>query len=137
MTRRLIKACLLLFLITIAAPLLTTQSDHQLLARQTTELGFEGEFTGQLDLNGEESDRVEAELRVTSLSDNSYRATLYIGGGDDNAIQLEGVYEDYTLRLTGDSPYKLQFIHGRYTALDDENNYKGHFNRQVAVSPDN
>jgi len=145
MTRRLIKYCMFLLLITIAAPFSMAEDSH-LLARQTTEMGFEGMFSGHLYMDGDESDRVEADLLITQTSGDTYSATIYIGGlpeqgaaaaDDEDTIELEGEYKDYTLRLTGEFPYELQFIHGRFTALDDENNYQGHFNRQVEVASDN
>ncbi len=100
----------------------------------------EGEFEGFLLVN-EEEEIIDVGLSVTVHENNTYHATLYYGGLPENTdsesynnkIELQGMYRDFTLRFTGNS-YRIQFIHGRYTALDENNNYRGHLERVVSVN---
>lgn len=110
-------------------------------SQQHSRPDFEGEYRGQLLVKGEA--KMKAGLKVTAVGDNEYRATLYYGGlprkqsgSIDRKIELEGTYEDFTLRLEGNIPFKLQYIHGRFTALDEECSYTGHLEPVIRVRPD-
>lgn len=112
-------------------------------AQENSRPDFEGEYKGQL--LAEEGEAVDVGLAVTAAGDNEYRAVLYYGGlprdrsgptADGDTVELEGTYEDFTLRLVGEVPFRLQYIHGRFTALDEENSYRGHLDRVVRVHPD-
>lgn len=113
------------------------------IAQVVNEARLVGQFSGQLMLE-DGNRRVDAELEVMPAGGNDYRATLNHDGlaanpssteGAEEGIELEGTFEDYTLILEGDFPLKLQFIHGRFTALDEENNYRGHLDSVVQVRP--
>lgn len=97
---------------------------------------FEGWYEGRVELP-DEPKGVMAELQVTALGGSVYRGTLRIDNerrvasmskSSDKAIELEGSLRDFTLVLQGDG-IRLQFIHGRFTALDEGNNYAGHLSR--------
>lgn len=111
-------------------------------AQERPSLEIEGEYSGKL-FTGDTSEIKDAGLVVTR-DGNKFHAKLYFGrlpmnnsssASDQDIIELEGEYEDYSLILTGDFPLKIQFIHNRFTALDEENSYMGHLDRVVRVSP--
>lgn len=109
--------------------------------QESSDLGFTGDFSGYIFME-DGTEKKNVGLIVTDLGDNEYQAVLYFGGlpgeqGDSAAeartVELSGTYSDYTLRLTGDFPLEFQFIHGRFTALDDMNSYMGHLERVIRV----
>ena len=115
------------------------------VAAQTAapQTNLEGQFSGYI--YEECNQRAAIGLEVNAVDSTSYRATLYSGGlpeerstpvPENDTTELDGTYDDHTLRLTGDTPLTLQFIHGRYTVLDEENNYVGHLERVLSVQPD-
>lgn len=108
--------------------------------QQTSEMT--GDYNGYIFL-GEEHEKIEVGLTVNERKDNEYEAVLYFGGLPDlpkeasttqKTIELQGRYIDYTLRLRGNFPFTFQFIHHRYTALDDKNNYMGHLEKVIRVN---
>lgn len=112
-------------------------------AQEPSSPEFEGEYSGQLLVEGGE-EKVTVGLEVKAAGDDAYRAILYYGGlpddrsgpvAVDDTVELTGTYEDFTLRLVGEAPLHLQYIHGRFTALDGANNYRGHLDRVVRVQP--
>lgn len=109
--------------------------------QESSDLGFVGDFSGYIFME-DGTDKKNVGLTVTDLGDNEYQAVLYFGGlpweQEDSAaeartVELSGTYSDYTLRLTGDFPLEFQFIHGRFTALDDKDSYMGHLERVIRV----
>jgi hypothetical protein len=100
---------------------------------------FTGMFAGQL-LGQDGAARVDVGLEVKAGARNTYTATLYYGGllgkaprsaAAKDRLALAGSYRDFTLVLTGKTPLRFQYIHGRYTALDDRNQYRGHLARVI------
>lgn len=105
------------------------------------EVGMAGDFSGHIYLD-EGNEKVKVGLSVTEVGEDEYEAVLYFGGlsweqdadtGRQKTVKLFGTYTDYTLRLTGDFPLVFQFIHGRYTALDDKDSYRGHLEKVIRV----
>jgi len=108
---------------------------------------FEGEYAGRLMVKGATDkgpgsvpDAVDVGLEVTALGADKYKAVLYYGGlprqrsspvPDQDKVELDATYRDFTLVLTGKRSLRLQYIHGRFTALHDNNNYMGHLARVV------
>jgi hypothetical protein len=101
---------------------------------------FEGRYAGQVWLGHA---REAVELQVSAEGQGAYRARLSFvqprsatggTGGGATTVELAGILDDYTLVLEGALPVRLQFIHGRFTALDDDNNYAGHVGRVAADS---
>ncbi|MEX0771667.1 MAG: hypothetical protein WEB89_01835 [Balneolales bacterium] len=141
-----IKSCTLITvlwaLIHIVATDFITNSAQ---AQDRSELKMEGEYTGTMLLE-DSSEIVDVELEVVNTGGNKYQAILSYGelpqnesnsASDRSSIKMEGTYQDYTLRLAGDFPLELQFIHNRFTALDSNNNYMGHFERVVRLHSGN
>lgn len=98
---------------------------------------IEGRYSGQL-LFHDGSDPERVGLVVTAEGHEQYTATLYHGGlpeeragplPDLGTVALSGRCRDFTLVLTGAIPLRLQYIHGRFTALDEANDYRGHLTR--------
>jgi len=134
-----------LVLITITCVMAVELFIESAIAQQTPGVSFEGEYSGKIFLeDGEKA--IEAKLRVTNLGDNEYEGKLYYGNlpeelndPDDpenyDRIELRGTYQDFILRLEGEGiPLRFQFILGRFTALDEQNNYMGHLDRVIRVS---
>lgn len=117
---------------------------HTATAQVPSENTFEGEYSGQIFIE-DGNEAIEAGLKVTALGNNEYEGILYYGGlpeerndpvGDDDIIELKGTYHDFVLRLSGEEiPLHFQFILGRFTALDEQNNYMGHLEKVIRVSP--
>ncbi|GEM_PF-2535118 len=115
------------------------------IAQQTPGISFEGEYSGKIFLE-DGAEAIEAKLSVTDLGDNEYEGILYYGNltdelidpddsGNYDRIELRGTYQDFILRLEGEGiPLRFQFILGRFTALDEQNNYMGHLDRVIRVS---
>ena len=101
---------------------------------------FVGMFAGQL-LGQDGAAPVDVGLAVKAGPRDRYTATLYYGGLPGKApraaaakaktLALTGTYRDFTLVLTGKTPLRFQYIHGRYTALDDHKQYRGHLARVI------
>lgn len=134
------NALVLLMAIVLIAAVQSPGNAQQEQARPN----FEGEYSGQLLVEGEE-ESVDVGLEVRATGGSEYRAVLYYGGlpgersepaSDEDTVELEGTYEDFTLRLEDDIPLRFQYIHGRFTALDEDNSYRGHLDRVVRVRPD-
>lgn len=107
---------------------------------------FVGEFEGRLMLPPDAgtadaaASPVAAALEVTALGEDRYKAVLYLGSlprkrapaaAAPRQVELAATYRDFTLVLTGERGLRLQYIHGRYTALDAHNDYRGHLARVV------
>jgi hypothetical protein len=98
---------------------------------------IEGRYSGRVLFDdGQDAERVG--LVVTAEGQEKYAATLYHGGLPDEragplpdlgTVALTGSCRDFTLVLTGEIPLRLQYIHSRFTALDEANDYRGHLVR--------
>lgn len=147
---RVLAVFLLMTTVHIAAPVSTHTYDaagyvqeEVVTTQEETRPEFEGAYRGQLVTEGQEGELVEVRLEVRAVDGNEYRATLYYGGlpeersgsiAGGDTVEFEGTYEDFTLRLKSEAvPFSLQYIHGRFTALDTENSYQGHLDRVVHV----
>ncbi len=112
-------------------------------ARTYPGFSMQSEYSGSLSLrNGKKAS--DMSLQVAIYGNNRFRAVLYYGGlpgdgpdpvSENDIIELEGSYEDHTLRVDGDFPLHFQFNHNLITALDKQNNYMGHFKRVHRKSP--
>lgn len=134
-----------LVFVTIAHVMTVELFIESAIAQQTPGVSFEGEYSGKIFLE-EDTEAIDANLRVTDLGDNEYEGILYYGNltdelndpdgfGNYDEIELRGTYKDFILRLEGEGfPLRFQFILGRFTALDEQNNYMGHLDRVIRVS---
>jgi hypothetical protein len=119
----------------------TAQDAGRHQARWAEANRFEGRYAGHVWLGHA---REAVELQVSAEDKGAYGARLSFlqprsgserAIGDPATVDLAGVLNDYTLILKGDLPVRLQYIHGRFTALDDDNNYAGHLTRVVIEPP--
>jgi hypothetical protein len=100
---------------------------------------IEGRYSGQLPGDdGQEAEKIG--LVVTAQGQEKYAATFYYGGLPEerarpptprDTVALTGHCRDFTLVLTGAIPVRLQYIHGRFTALDDADDYRGHLTQVI------
>jgi hypothetical protein len=103
---------------------------------------FQGEFTGAI-RDSAEAEPVDAALQV-SIHGGQARGLLYydslpdgIDNHDETKIraQLEGVYRDDELVLSGDGAPRFRYTAEGFVAFDDENDNLGQLNRIERQSP--
>jgi len=102
---------------------------------------FQGEYTGHLYLEGE---KVNIGLQVSAIGDNQFRALLYYEGlpgersipvAKGDKFELLGTYQEGSLELEGDLPFRFKFSHECVNVIDEENNFSGHLDKVLRVSP--
>jgi hypothetical protein len=131
----------LIFSMCVSMALAAELPDGSEAMAEQPDLNLTGNFSGYVTM--EDGEQRKIGLIVTDQGDDVYQAVLHFGGlpweqEDDEegrTIELQGTYTDYTLRLSGEFPWDLQFILNRYTALDEENNYMGHLERVIRIEP--
>ncbi|MEX0778804.1 MAG: DUF1080 domain-containing protein [Balneolales bacterium] len=104
---------------------------------------FQGEYIGQMYFE-DETIKENVGLQIAIYGDKEIGAILYEKGLPNEQInsiedigmhKIKGKYEDSALLLEGEFPIRLQHAHGRLTALDEDNNYLGHFSKIKRKSP--